>query len=287
MAYLCARGIERYPADLVCRVIGIGRSTYYERKLRPQTERERKMGRLGKEAARLFEENRREYGRRRLCRAMRQAGHKVGEGLVGKLMRAEGLLPKGRRKYKATTNSKHAYPLASNLLEQDFTANGPNEVWCGDSTYIATDEGWLYVAGIIDLCDRSCVGLSFGVRHTQELMIKVLEDAKGRHRPKPGLLFHSDRGVQYAATAYQRRLGEYGMVQSMSRAGNPYDNAPMESFWATVKKAVVSDVRFRTREEARRVIFEYVFGFYNTHRLHSAIGYQTPLARRLALLDTA
>lgn len=215
---------------------------------------------------------------------MRQAGYDVGEGLVSKLMKTGGLVAAGRKRDKATTNAKHEYPIAPNLLDRNFTAKRPNEKWCGDSTYIATDEGWLYAAGIIDLCDRSCIGLTFSARHTQELMLAALDNAKRKHRPKPGLLFHSDRGVQYACTAYKQRLKAYGMVQSMSRTGNPYDNAAMESFWGTVKKALVCGVRFRTRDEAKRAIFEYVFGFYNTRRLSSVIGYQTPLDYRKTLL---
>lgn len=287
MAYLCAKGIGRYSVDLICQVLGIGKSTYYGRVRHPQTEREKNQNGLADEAERLFKEHHREYGRRRLCRVMRQAGYEVSEGVVGKLMKLRGLVPIGRKKYKATTNSKHSHPVADNLLQQDFSADKPNKKWCGDSTYIATDEGWLYAAAIIDLCDRSCVGLCFGSRHTQELMLGALDNAKRKHRPGPGLLFHSDRGVQYAATAYQERLKSYGMLQSMSRTGNPYDNAPMESFWATVKKAVVLGRRFRTRKEAMRAIFEYIFGFYNTRRLHSFIGYQPPYLYRSTLLHTA
>jgi transposase InsO family protein len=287
VAYLCAKGIKNYPVDLICKVLGIGRSTYYERKKRPLSERESSKEYLADEAERLFKENKREYGRRRLWRAMRNAGYKIGQWQVRELMKMRKLVPKGRKKYKATTNSKHNNPVAPNLLKQNFAAEKPNEKWCGDSTYIATEEGWLYAAGIIDLCDRSCVGLSFGRLHTQELMLKALDNAKRKHRPAAGLMFHSDQGVQYASLAYRQRLKKYGMVQSMSRTGNPYDNAPMESFWATVKKAVVQGVRFRTRNEAMQAIFEYVFGFYNTHRMHSLIGYQAPMAYRKALLLTA
>lgn len=251
------------------------------------TGREERLGQLADEAARMFEETRREYGRRRLCRAMRSEGHKVSEATVGKLMKMRGLKPKNRKKYKATTNSNHMYPVVPDLLKRDFSADLPNEKWCGDSTYVATDEGWLYVAGIIDLCDRSCVGLAFSARHTQDLMLCALDNAKRRHRPRPGVIFHSDRGVQYAASAYKERLKAYGMRQSMSRKGNPYDNAPMESFWSTVKNAVVQGERFTTRKEAIRAIFEYVLGFYNTHRLHSVIGYKAPMDHRLMLLRAA
>jgi transposase InsO family protein len=236
---------------------------------------------------RLFRENHEEYGRKRMNKALQQAGHAMSEGKTRKLMRKSGLWPKRARKYKATTNSKHKYQVAENLLNREFSVEKPNLKWCGDSTCIATDEGWLYVAGIVDLCDKTCVGLSFSERHTQELMLMALDEAKRKYRPSPGLLFHSDRGVQYASNAYKERLKKYGMVQSMSRSGNPYDNAPMESFWGTVKTGCVLGRRFRTRSEAKRIIFEYVWGFYNTRRYHTSLGLETPLEYRKKLLMTA
>lgn len=238
-------------------------------------------------AKKLFRDNHEEYGRYRLNKALREAGHPMSEGKTRKLMRKGGMWPKRARKYKATTNSKHKYQVAENILNRDFTADKPNRKWCGDSTYVATDEGWLYVAGIVDLCDKTCVGLSFGERHTQELMLAALDEAKRKYRPNTGLLFHSDRGVQYASNAYKERLKKYGMIQSMSRSGNPYDNAPMESFWGTVKTACVLDKRFRTRKEAKQTIFEYVFGFYNTRRYHTALGLETPMEYRKKLMDAA
>lgn len=238
-----------------------------------------------KEAKRLFLDNYSEYGRIRLCKAMREAGYEVTEFKVAQLMKASGLKPKTKRKYKATTNSQHKYAVAPNLLCQDFSALRPDEKWCGDSTYIWTEEGWLYSAGIIDLCDRTCVGLAFSDRHTQELMLKALDNAKRQYRPSAGLTFHSDRGVQYASNAYKEKLKHYKMQQSMSRSGNPYDNAVMESFWATVKKGSVFGMRFKTRAEATKAIFEYVFGFYNTRRYHSSIEYQAPLSYRKKLLS--
>lgn len=206
---------------------------------------------------------------------------------IGQLMKEEGLVPKKCKKYKATTNSKHKHQVADNLLKQDFSATKPNEKWCGDSTYIATDEGWLYAAGIIDLCDRTCVGLSFSAKHTWELMTKALDDAKREYRPRKGLIFHSDRGVQYASNEYKKKLKKYKMVQSMSRSGVPYDNAAMESFWATVKTGCVEGVRFKTRKAAINAIFEYVFGFYNTKRYHTALGLETPKQYRESLLKSA
>lgn len=269
---------------MVCRTLGITRSALYKRRNEPRTVKEKKDSYLSEEAERIFNENYKEYGRTRLTKAMREAGHKVSEYQVRRLMQMKNLCAKKSRKYKATTNSKHKYQVAENILNREFTSIKPNEKWVSDSTYIWTDEGWLYAMGIIDLCDRSCVGFGFSERHTKELMIRVLEDAKREHRPEAGLLFHSDRGVQYASNDFKAKLKEYGMVQSMSRSADPYDNAPMESFWDSVKTACVFGVRFRTRKEAIKTIYEYVFGFYNNHRYHTSIGMETPAAYRKKML---
>ena len=282
---LRAEGIEQYPVGLICQTIGITRSAYYNRKRHPQTAKEKDDERLANEAERLFIANRKEYGRIRLHKAMVEAGHRISEGKTRKLMQNRHLKPKKQRKYKAITNSRHKYKVADNLLKQDFKAEKPNRKWCGDSTFIRTDEGWLYAAGIIDLCDRSCVGLWIDDKHSQELMLNALESAYKEHKPKEGLIFHSDRGVQYAADAYKQKLKDYKMIQSMSRSGNPYDNAPMESFWSTVKTGCVLGVRFITKEAAKRAIYEYVFGFYNTKRYHTGIGLEVPVNYRQKMLD--
>ena len=271
---------------MICRTIGVARSAYYNRKKTPQTKSEREREELKAKLRTTFEENRCEYGRVRLHKAMAVKGHRMSLGKVRALMAEECIVAKRCRKYKATTNSKHKYQAAFNLLNQDFSAARPNEKWCADSTYIATDEGWLYAAGIIDLCDRTCVGLTFSEKHTQELMIRALDDARREYRPKNGLIFHSDRGIQYAANEYKKRLEKYGMIQSMSRSGVPYDNAAMESFWATVKLGCVIDERFRTRKAAMEAVFEYVFGFYNTQRYHTGIGLETPKRYRELLLSS-
>lgn len=282
-----AEGIEEYPLNLVCQTLGITRSAFYQRKNNPKTDKEKEIANLRKAARNIFEENMSEYGRKRLRKAMEANGYRLSEGKVRRLMQEEGLVPKKAKKYKATTNSKHNYQVAENILKQDFEAKKPNEKWCGDSTYIATDEGWLYVAGIIDLCDKTCVGMSFGNLHTKELMVKALEESYNKYKPEAGLIFHSDRGVQYASNAYKKKLKEYKMVQSMSRSGVPYDNAAMESFWSTVKTGCVYGVRFKTRKEAIKAIFEYVFGFYNTRRYHTSLGLETPLEHRKKMLKTA
>lgn len=220
-------------------------------------------------------------------KALNDAGYPISEGTARKLLRLNGLWPRRCSKYKATTNSKHKYQVADNILNRDFEAQAPNQKWCGDSTYIWTDEGWLYVAALIDLCDKSCVGLAFSNKHTQELMLKTLENAVKEHRPAKGLLHHSDRGVQYASNAYKSKLKQYGIIQSMSRSGVPYDNAPMESFWSTVKTACILGSHFKTRKQAETAIFKYVFGFYNTHRYHSSINYEIPAKYRKQKLSAA
>ena len=279
-----AEGLDKYPADLICRTLGISRSAYYNRARTPQTEKEKELAYLRSECTRLFVENNSEYGRKTLCKAMNESGHKVTESKTRELMRMEGLVAKKARKYKQTTNSKHNHAVAKNILNQEFTVAEPNKVWCGDSTFIPTDEGFLYAAALIDLCDKSCVGLSAGDRHTQELMLNALDNAYREHKPAPGLLHHSDRGVQYASNDYKSRLKHYGMVQSMSNSGVPYDNAPMESFWATVKIGCIHGRRFRTKSEAIKAIYEYIYGFYNTRRYHTSIGMEIPNVYRKKLL---
>lgn len=276
--------MEKYPIGLICETIRIGRSTYYQRKRSPKTEKEAEIERLGEKAKKLFEANKKEYGRVRLCKAMNENGENIGQSKTGRIMRKFNIIPITIRKYKATTNSKHSYEVAENLLNRKFDRAMPNEVWCGDSTFVATKEGWLYVAGIIDICDKTCVGLAFGERHTKQLMIEALDKAKRTYKPETGLMFHSDRGVQYASNDYKAKLKGYGMIQSMSRSGNPYDNAPMESFWGTVKQVVVNGTIFKTKKQAIKVIFEYVYGFYNTQRYHTAIGNLTPMEYRDKLL---
>ena len=243
----------------------------------PKTDKETDDETLKETMTGIFIENKEEYGRVRMRKAMREAGYPMSEGKVSRLMREANLIPKKSKKYKQTTNSKHKYQVADNILARDFEAAKPNQKWCGDSTYIYTDEGWLYAAGILDLCGRVCIGLSFSDRHTQELMLESFEQACKKYRPEPGCIFHSDRGVQYASNAYKDALKKKGMIQSMSRSGVPYDNAPMESFWSTVKVGCVYGKRFRTKKEAKKAIFQYVFGFYNTHRYHTSNGLETPI----------
>jgi transposase InsO family protein len=196
---------------------------------------------------------------------------------VAKVMRLAGLRAKVKRKFvPRTTDSAHGQPIAPNVLDRQFAAEAPNRKWAGDITYIPTDEGWLYLAGVIDLCSRRIVGWSMAEHMQTDLVADAMNMAIDRRQPGPGLLHHSDRGVQYASDDYQGLLGCHGIQISMSRKGNCWDNAVMESFWSTLKTELVHHEHYATRQEARQSIFEYIEVFYNRKRLHSSLGYVSP-----------
>ncbi len=203
-------------------------------------------------------------------------GHVVSERRIGRLMREHGLQSHKRRRFRVvTTDSKHAHPVAANILERDFEATAPNQKWLADMTYVATDEGWLYLALVLDLFARKLVGWAMSETMPQELTLRALDVALGWRNPDAGLIHHSDRGSQYAANDYRGKLAALGITVSMSRKGNCWDNAPMESVNGTLKVECVHDMHFETREQARLAIVEYI-GYYNTDRRHSSLGYVTP-----------
>jgi putative transposase len=220
--------------------------------------------------------HKRSYGSPRMHRELVAQGHRVSENTVARLMRASGLRATTARKFRHTTDSNHRLPVAQNVLDRQFEATGPNQKWVCDITYVWTDEGWMYLAAVEDLYSRKVVGWSLGERLTSDLANEALRMAIGRQRPGVDLVAHSDRGSQYASGSYQRLLASQGITCSMSRKGNCWDNAPMESFFATLKKELVHQVRYATREAARQSLFEYIEVFYNRVRRHSAIGYQSP-----------
>jgi putative transposase len=226
---------------------------------------------LTKKVHEEFFNNRQIPGARKIARKLR-----AGRRLVGKIMRENGWIPKVVKKYKATTNSNHDLPVAENLLNREFNADKINQKWVSDITYIPTDEGWLYLAGILDLYGREMVGWAMGERMTKELVIQALKQANGRRSDPKGVLIHSDRGSQYCSHDYQEELRRGGFVCSMSRKGNCWDNAPMESFWGKLKQEWLNDKRFRTREDAKREIFWYIEVYYKNYRLHESNGYVTP-----------
>ncbi len=267
----------------MCEVLEVSRSRFYLWLRNPEPERSRSNRVLLSEIRMAFDRNRQVYGSPRLTAELNDSGVSCSENRVARVMRLSGIRAVGKRKYRVTTQSKHKYPVAENLLNRNFSADKPNAVWLSDITYIWTTEGWLYLAGVIDVYSRMLVGWSMGSRITAELTLEALQQAISRRNvtPKlgsvPSVMHHSDRGSQYAATEYQKLLTETEMVCSMSRKGNCWDNAPMESFFATLKTELVYREQFKTRQEAKTKIFEYIEVFYNRQRRHSTLGNVSPV----------
>ncbi len=201
---------------------------------------------------------------------------RINHKRIERLMKENGIQSKARKKYKATTDSRHHLPVAENILNREFDASRPNEKLVSDITFVYTEQGWLYVAAIMDLCGGKIVGLSMSARMTKELVLNSLDDAYRRSGKPRKAILHSDRGSQYCSLAYQAKLKEYGYICSMSRKGNCWDNAPMESFWGKLKQEWLNEYKFKTRDEAKAKVFEYVMIFYNRKRIHETYGYRTP-----------
>jgi len=250
---------------------------YYTWLSRPESERSKSNHRLLSEIRIVHRRSRRCYGSPRVTAELSESGFVCSENRVARLMRTNGIHARGRRKYRATTDSKHSYPVAPNLLDRQFTVDRPNAVWVSDITYIRTSEGWLYLAAIVDLYSRMVVGWSMGNRINGQLTLDALKQAIGRRHPRPGLIHHSDRGRQYAAVDYQNMLRDNKMVCSMSRKGDCWDNAPMESFFATLKIELIYGEQLKTQEEVKTRIFEYIEMFYNRERRHSSLGFKNPV----------
>ena len=262
-----------------CKVLRVSRSGYYAWRIRPVSRRQHRRADLVHRIRTVHQETRRVYGSPRVYRALKAAGQDVCENTVAKIMREEGLRAKGARRFvPRTTDSAHDRPVAPNVLDRQFAAAEPNGKWVGDITYIPTDEGWLYLAGVMDLFSRKIVGCSMKDHLGAELAIAAMKMGLARRQPPDGLLHHSDRGVQYACDDYQGLLACHGITVSMSGKGDCYDNAVMESFWSTLKGELVHHEHYRTRDEARQSIFEYIEVFYNRERLHSSLGYLSPEA---------
>jgi transposase InsO family protein len=267
------------PVEVACEVLAVSRSGYYAWKHRPDSPRACRRAELGLKIQSLHGQNRGVYGSPRIFQALLAQGERVSENTVAKLMRANDLRAKTKRKFvPRTTDSTHHQPIAPNVLDRQFDAPAPNRKWAGDITYIPTQEGWLYLAGIIDLHSRRIVGWSMADHMRTDLVSDALDMALARRQPGEGLLHHSDRGVQYASDEYQGLLGRHGIRVSMSGKGDCWDNAVMESFWGTLKTELVHQEHYATREQARQSIFEYIEVFYNRQRLHSSLGYLSPEA---------
>ena len=264
----------RYQIKSMGEVLKVSRSGYYAWGRREPSVRQRDNEELLRQIREVHIQNRRFYGSPRVVAELRKQGVQCGKNRVARIMRAHAIRGEvKRRRFRRTTDSRHDYALASNLLVQRSQTEG---VWASDMTYVPTSEGWLYVAAVMNVKSRRIVGLSMSDKLSQELASNALRDAVGRQNPSEGLIHHSDRGRQYASYAYQELLREYGMIPSMSRSGNCYDNAYVESFFGTLKTELVHGERYRTRLEARLSIFEYVEMFYNRQRSHSALGYRSP-----------
>lgn len=260
----------------MCRVLQVSTSGYYAWRRRPPASDEADE-KLLLEIKTLFDESKGRYGSPRIHRKLRQNGTRCGQKRVARLMREHDLRARKRRRYTNTTDSKHRLPVAENVLDRQFEVEVPNARWAADITYVWTRQGWLYLAVVIDLFSRRVVGWSMMETMERSLVTAALEMALRVRNPSPGLLLHSDRGSQYASGDYQALLQRAGCTCSMSRRGNCWDNAPVESFFSTLKMELVHERPYATRQQARSEIFEFIEVWYNRQRLHSSLGYQSPV----------
>lgn len=255
----------------------VSRSGYYEWLTRPASNRATQNQQLTKSIREVFVQNRNVYGTRRIAKILAKNEIVISRKRIGRLMAAAGLYCKTKRKFKATTDSKHNNPVAPNLLSRQFIVLNPDKYWVGDVTYIPTKEGWLYLATVIDLYSRQVIGWSMANHMKTKLINDALTMAIWKRKPKRGLIWHSDRGSQYASESHRSILKDHGIVQSMSRKGDCWDNAVAESFFHTLKTELTNHYQFNNQKEAKNVIFEYIEVFYNRIRIHSANNYLAPI----------
>jgi len=265
-----------FPVGFMCRQLGVSRSGYYAWRGRPPSKRAGETAALRGEVEAVFRENKGRYGSPRVLSELSGRGRCTSRKRVARLMRDQGLVARRRPPGRRTTDSDHPFPVAPNLLERTFATSAPNQVWVTDLTYIWTREGWLYLSAILDLYSRAVVGWAMSDRIDTALCLRALHMAVAARRPAPGLVHHSDRGSQYASQEYRHALAQHGIVCSMSRRGDCWDNAVAESFWSTLKTELADDLDVVSRAAARRVIFEYIETFYNLRRRHSSISYRSP-----------
>lgn len=267
-----------FAVERMCRVLGVRRSGYYVWKKRGPSKRVLRDAVLLIKIRESYRLSRGRYGSPNIHADLREWGYRCSRKRVARLMRAEGIRSKSVKRFRVTTQSKHMLPVAENLLQRDFTAREANRVWVSDITYVWTWQGWMYLCVILDLWDRKVVGWSMGERLMSELATSALKKAVALRRPPEGLVFHSDRGAQYASDAFKDELRQFGMIQSMSRKADCWDNAVAESFFGILKRELVHHETYRTRQAARLSVFEYIEGWYNRRRRHSTLGYRSPLA---------
>lgn len=266
-----------FSVPLMARVLGVSRSGFYDWRGRAHDGPRRQAREdLDERVRKVFEAHRGRYGAPRITAELREDGDEYDEKTVAGSLRRQSLRARGARKFKATTNSNHNLPVAPNLLEQDFTASGPNRKWVQDITYLATDEGWLYLAVVVDLFSRQVVGWAMSERMKANLVCDALQMALWRRAMPSGVIVHSDRGSQYCSKAYQRLVRRHGLICSMSKRGDCYDNACAESFFHTLKVELTHGIRYQTRGILRREVFEYIETYYNRLRRHSALGQVSP-----------
>lgn len=273
-AFISEQKAEHGVASL-CRRLKVSRSGYYDWVGRPNSQRDSEDQRLKVLIHRAHIEGRRNYGRPMVHEALKKSGERVSAKRIARLMREEGIKGKAApRRFARTTDSNHEMPVFPNLLNRDFTATAPNQRWVGDITYLRTPNGFVYLAAVLDLFSRAIIGWAVSAVIDRNLVIAALEEAVKRRRPELGLLFHSDRGSQYASDDHQKRLDAHGIICSMSRRGDCYDNAVMESWFGTLKTELGED--FENAFEAKRQLFDYIEVFYNRTRMHSSLGYVSP-----------
>lgn len=263
--------------SMLCRALGFSRSGYHKWADAKPSERQIENKRLAAEIRAIHGGSKERYGSPRIHAELVARGKRVGRKRVARLMSEGGIRARPKRRFRKTTDSSHALPVAHNILARAFSAEAPNRAWAGDITYIWTLQGWLYLAVLIDLYSRRVVGWSTSTRLTRDLALGALQMAIARRQPPPGCLHHSDRGSQYASHEYRSELKRYGLVCSMSRKGNCWDNAVSESFFATLEKELLDDAAFGSIEAAETALSEYIEVFYNRQRRHSVIGYMTPV----------
>jgi len=267
---------DRFSVTRMCRQFGVSRTGYCQWRTRAPSNRSLANAVLDAQVAAIHAGSKRSYGRPRIVRGLRAQGVQVGHERVRHSLKRQGLRPVYKRPYRVTTDSAHHKPIAPHVLDRRFDGWRVNQAWVADITYIATGEGWLYLACVMDLASRRIVGWSMSDRIKAELVCQALKSAYWRRKPPARLIMHSDRGSQYASDSYRQLIKDYRMIQSMSRKANCWDNAAMESFFKTLKVEHVHQVRYETRAQARIDLVDWIEGFYNSQRMHSAIDYQVP-----------
>jgi putative transposase len=269
---------QRHPVSAMCRLLGVSESGFHAWRCRPLSARAQDDLRLEVQIKAAHQRTRETFGPERLQAELSDQGVKVGVHRIKRIRKKLGLRCKQKRKFKVTTDSRHGLPIAPNLLDRQFAVTAPNKAWVTDITYISTDEGWLYLAGVKDLFNGELVGYAMSQRMTKSLVMQALFRAVSTKRPPPGLLHHSDRGSQYCSHEYRKMLRQFGMTASMSHKGDCWDNAPMESFWGTLKNELIHHQQYSGREQAKREISEYIEIFYNRMRKQKRLDYLSPAA---------